>query len=398
MKVAYVTPYNPHDVVRAWSGTGHFIGRALEQQGVEVAYIGPLRERLGLYYKARQAFYRFLLGQHHLREFEAGTQRDWARQIERKLARIRPDVILSPGCFVNAVRTDVPIVHYADTTFASIHGFYEFYDALSAASLRNCMRVQEDALHQAERLVFSSSWAARSAIDDYGMPAGKVSVIPFGANLAAPPSADDVERFIAARAFRPCRLLFIGVEWKRKGGDLALEVARRLNASGIETILNVVGVAPEVDGPLPDFVRPLGFISKATPEGRARLDALLAESHFLIVPSRAEAYGIVFCEASAFGVPALSRSVGGITEIIRDGRNGRTFPLDAGPEPYADFVADLMRDRAAYDRLAHASRAEYEARLSWDVAGAALREVLEQASRRAPKPQDLAPFASASAS
>jgi glycosyltransferase involved in cell wall biosynthesis len=143
------------------------------------------------------------------------------------------------------------------------------------------------------------------------------------------------------------------------------------------TQLTLVGSGPDKPEALPDYVRPLGFVSKATEAGRRRLDELFAESHFLIVPSRAEAYGIVFCEASSFGLPSLAAKVGGIPTIVRDGVNGRTFPSDAPAAEYAEYVAGLMRDYEAYRRLAASAFAEYSARLNWNAAAAKVKVLLE---------------------
>jgi glycosyltransferase involved in cell wall biosynthesis len=137
-----------------------------------------------------------------------------------------------------------------------------------------------------------------------------------------------------------------------------------------------VGSLPENPGALPDFVRPLGFIDKATAEGRQRLDALFAESHFLIVPSRAEAFGIVFCEASSFAVPSLASQSGGIPSVVRDNYNGRTFPLDAPPGHFVQYVLGLMGDYSQYQQLARRAFAEYTTRLNWHTAAQTVNSLL----------------------
>jgi glycosyltransferase involved in cell wall biosynthesis len=375
MRIAFVSVEDPHDV-GSWSGLNYFISRALERQGLDLSYVGPLHARWETAYKVRQAFYRYGRRRTHIRQFEPGLMRAWGREVTRALRGIWPDAVLAPGAYhVLEARTDVPIVTYGDATFASLLGYYDRFSRLSAATVRNGHRLSRLSVARSAASVYSSAWAARSAVEDYGADPSHVHVVPFGANLEPPPSAEATDATIRARRYDRCRLLFLGVEWARKGGNLALAVAERLHEGGVPVELTVAGCAPVVAGPLPPFVRPLGFISKGTPEGRARLDALLAESHFLVVPSRAEAYGLVYCEASAFGVPSLARRTGGIP--VRDGVNGWTFPPDAGPEPYAERIVALMRDPEAHRSVCRTARAEYEARLNWDVAGAALRSILE---------------------
>ncbi len=110
----------------------------------------------------------------------------------------------------------------------------------------------------------------------------------------------------------------MGVDWHRKGGDIAYAVAKRLNQIGLPTELTVVGCQPLINEPIPKFVKSLGFIKKSAPEGKERLNRLIIESHFLILPSLADCTPMVFPEANSLGVPCLSTKVGGIPSIIQE--------------------------------------------------------------------------------
>jgi len=67
------------------------------------------------------------------------------------------------------------------------------------------------------------------------------------------------------------------------------------------------------------------------PSSAGLLADLFKGAHFVFIPSRAEAYGMAFAEANAFGVPAIGTATGGIPSIIRDGFNGYT--LRSRPAP-----------------------------------------------------------------
>ena len=219
----------------------------------------------------------------------------------------------------------------------------------------------------------------------YGADSNKVKVIPFGANIQCDRTAADVDKLIAARPMDRCNLLFLGKVWARKGGDTAVAVAEELNNSGLPTTLTLIGSQPPEGKVLPPFVRKTGFINKSDPAGLKQFNELIAGSHFLILPSRAEAFGIVFCEAASFGVPSLATRAGGIPTAIRDGGNGQTFPLDSPPAAYATFIRQHFANYAAYESLARTAFREYETRLNWGVSGATamghLRTMLEKRRR-----------------
>jgi glycosyltransferase involved in cell wall biosynthesis len=239
------------------------------------------------------------------------------------------------------------------------------------------------ALRQCQAACYSSEWAAQAAVERHGADAAKVHVLPFGANLDRRAAQEDLPALAAQRLKPPWRFLFVGVDWERKGATQAVEVVRQLNALGHPSELIVVGChPPKYAAALPDYVRAEGFISQHDPAGRERLSELFASSLFYLMPSRAEAYGIVFCEANVQGVPCLSTRTGGIPTIVHQGCNGALFDLDAPAGEYVDFVlAHTSYER--YLDLARGSLAAYQERLSWKVNIRKLQELLAAASGRA---------------
>ena len=149
-----------------------------------------------------------------------------------------------------------------------------------------------------------------------------------------------------------------------------------MNNSGLNTELTVVGCQPIIISKLPSFVKSLGFISKSTKEGKQRINQLLAESHFLILPSKSECYGIVFCEANALGVPCISRRVGGIPTIIKDDLNGKLFERDSDATEYCEYISNIFTNYTEYKKLALSAFNEYESRLNWKVAGQKVKELI----------------------
>src|SRR5262245_31781290 len=111
MNIAYVTTYDAHDP-GIWAGSGYHIARALEKQGLNLRFIGPLVERGALRLKAQQLAYQKLLGLALHRDREPVALEGYARQVERRLQDMPDvDVIFSPGTVAIArLRTRTPIV------------------------------------------------------------------------------------------------------------------------------------------------------------------------------------------------------------------------------------------------------------------------------------------------
>jgi glycosyltransferase involved in cell wall biosynthesis len=362
---------------RKWSGLGFYMARALEQQSNTLEYLGPLRVSRPWYVWTKKQMYTRVLKKNYLTNREPRVVTGFARQASRKLARVAVDVVFSPGTVPIAyLESDQPIVFWTDSAFAGMVDFYPEFTSLCRETLDNGSAIEAAALKRAALAIYSSDWAAQTAIREYGIAETKVHVVPFGANIDEAPTLDLVRTMVATRSTTICKLLFLGVSWFRKGGDIAVEVARELNAAGLPTELLVVGCKPRIPGPMPDFVRYRGTISRSSPTRLKQLKELMAESHFLLLPSRADCTPVVFGEANAFGVPCLATRVGGISSIIRDGANGATFARDAPVSSYCDYILNNFTSRIRYQDLALSSFREYETRLNWSVAGRAVTELM----------------------
>jgi glycosyltransferase involved in cell wall biosynthesis len=377
MKAAFVTEGDPFDV-RRWSGLYYYIAKALADQGIVVDPIGPLHRKYETLLKCKEAVFRYGFRRRHPRDREPVIAKHYARQI---LERLRPDhdFVFSVGTLaIPYLDCPQPIFFWSDATFDTIVDFYPMYSNLARETIRTGNALEEAALRRSRLAIYSSDWAAASAISRYGMDPQRVAVVPFGSNLDIEVSHAEAEAAVAARDDALCRLLFIGVEWERKGGPLTIEIAKALNESGRRAELDVVGPWPRGEE-APPFVNRLGFVDKGTREGQEQLRQLLLRSHFLLLPSRAECSAVVLSEAAAHAVPVVATNVGGLPTIVRDGINGMLFERDASALEYAIYIDSVLSLPDRYRQLALSSYAEWCRRLNWQVGGAAVRALIETA-------------------
>ena len=349
----------------SWPATAASMVQALEDAGHTVIRIKPTGPDNPLLWKAVQGIYR-MAGMRFHSERQEKVIRQLAASVNEQLKGIRPDLLLSSSSLpLPFIKVDCPMAFWTDATFSGMLGFYPEFSKLSRITVRNGAFFETLALQRAQMAIYSSEWAARSAIQDHGADPGKVHVIPFGPNLADPPGRSVVLENIADRGRSECRLLFIGYDWERKQGPLVVEVHRTLLARGIPSLLTVIGNEPDLTDR--DRITVLGALDKRIPEHDAIIKKELGRSHFLVVPSRAECFGLVYCEASAYGIPSIACDVGGVGTAVRDGINGMLFPLGVRPERIADRLIELWHDHDRYDRLAISARDHFEERLNWST-------------------------------
>lgn len=305
------------------------------------------------------------------RRYKYEQSRDLARRsavvFDRRLAETACDMVFAPVASpqIAGLEYSGPVVYATDATFELLRDQYDNFANLSRRSVREGHDVERRAIHRSDLLLYPSQWAARSAIEDYGADPRRVLVTPYGANLDPPPSREAV---LAREAPPRCTLLFLAREWARKGGDLVLATLADLARRGVDAEVVVCGVDPP-PGVSRDRLRVVPFLDKNVPEDRQRLSELLTASTFLFVPTRADCFPIVFCEASAHGLPVITTDVGGVGEAVRTGENGVVLPIEAGAADYAEVIESICRDGDGYRRLVVSTREAFDAHLNWDAWG-----------------------------
>ena len=365
MKIAYLTIDDPANV-NAWSGINAHMADALRQQdAVELVHIGPLRTFRTLISKLKACLLTVLSRKRYLWPRDPALLRAYARRAQRLLPP-DCDLIFSPGTEpISYLRTDKPIVFWTDAPFAAMLNYYPWYCGLSGAGRRDGMQADTLALRRARLAIYSSAWAADSAIHEHGGDPSKIRILPFGANLESTLTDTELETLILQRQARPWQLLLVGVDWMRKGADIALEVVGELNRRHFPSTLIVAGCQPRnsIDA-LSHYLKLEGFLDKQTKSGRLRLIELYRSALFYFMPSRAEASAIAYCEANAFGVPCLATDTGGVRSIIQDDVNGRCFAPDQPISDFADFILATVSS-GAYPAMCRNSLRLSREKLNW---------------------------------
>ncbi|MCU0434714.1 MAG: glycosyltransferase family 4 protein [Bacteroidia bacterium] len=371
LTLAFITVDDPRDK-RAWSGTNYFLMRTLQEYCGEVEALGP-------YTPQPQKFIAQVVNELSLRLFgrrydyrhSALFRRALGRYFSRKLKAGKYDAVIvsASNAAAAGLRTDLPVIYINDRSIPGAVGYHKILKQLWGFSLRQSVETDKLAISRSMHTVFCSQWAADSAALHKGVDLSRVRVIPFGANIENEPGPP------AAMPFPPqqIKLLFAGVNWHDKGGPVALQALEYLLAQGISAELVVCGCTPPVQHP---NMRVKGFLNKNIP---AEFEELLHEfrtAHFFLLPTRFEAYGLVFCESAAFGLPVLAPATGGIPTIVHHGETGFLLPPDAHGQAYAEKILELIHQPERWQQMRTQARARYEEVLNWKSFAQGLRPLL----------------------
>jgi len=368
MKLGFVGLQDPQSI-HSYSGTPYCMAAALKRQGCEIPFFLKLKQQEAALVGVKNKLSRVIRGKHIICERDRVVARHYPDQINAAVRRHEVDAVLGTSSFYMVTKNcRIPSVFWGDTTFAGVLNRYPYYKNLTKRSIDDCHSTEQQALDSCALAVFSNQWAADVASASYKVDPGKIRVIPYGANLFTKLNAVDIASCLRRRDERDWELLFVGVDWERKGAQIAVDTTAAVRARGINARLTLVGCVPPRTVNLPDYVTVIGKIDKSTLKGQALLSALYMQSHLLILPSRAECAAVSLAEASAHGVPSISTNVGGNSTLVEDGVNGYLLPLEAGPTDYANCALQLLADPSKYAALCWSSHQRFQAELNWDVA------------------------------
>ncbi|MDN5914567.1 MAG: glycosyltransferase family 4 protein [Pseudonocardia sp.] len=228
-------------------------------------------------------------------------------------------------------------------------------------------------LRGASAVVTTSRWAARRVVETHRIPAARVHVITPGVEPAP----------LAAPAPDGGRLLCVGAVTPTKGQDLLVEALARV--ADLHWACLLVGPLVRDPAHVADVRARIGRhglgdrIRLTGPRTGPALAATYAAADLLVLPSRAESYGMVVTEALARGVPVVAADVDGVPEALGRAPDGGLPGELVAPGDVAALAAALRRWLTGPDRR-RAARAAARLRRAgldgWDVTARRLAGVL----------------------
>lgn len=352
--LGFLSPHNPYDR-RTFSGTAFFAARALAKRPeLQLTILGP-----------------------HRRPNVLG------KILRRRRPTVNADRIEFDGldAVVGLVATplldrlisrhpNLPVLHVTDATPAFLRDAYGWQVPGNADAMETHVAAR------ASKIIFSSDVLAKRAPHDLQLPGLMSKTIPFGVNLEHLPDVCPQKP-----PLKELNLLFVGLDWERKGGDIAVTALEQLRAEGRVAHLTIVGRCPERLRNHPDITY-AGYLNKNRPKHADRLIQLYRNAHLLLVPSRADCTPMVLAEAMAHGTPALATDTGGISTVIGNGGTGQLLPPHASPGDWARTITEFVSRPDLYNFMSDACFDRAQNVLSWSQWAAEIEQVARHAASK----------------
>jgi glycosyltransferase involved in cell wall biosynthesis len=222
-------------------------------------------------------------------------------------------------------------------------------------------RFARRAFEEADSLVATSEWTKQSLVDDYDVAPERVTVVAPGI---------DLELFSACESRRNerVRILFVGADFRRKGGDVLLNIfRRRLRPRAELHIVTNADLTPEDD---------IFVYRSLTPNCESLLD-LYRTADIFALPTAGDCLAVALCEAMASSLPVVTTSVGAHAEVVQQGVNG--FIVDDS-DSLGDALEQLVEDERLRRQMGAAARSLAAERFDASKNATTLLDLLRRAA------------------
>jgi glycosyltransferase involved in cell wall biosynthesis len=269
-------------------------------------------------------------------------------------------VVTDPSYGPHLMRTDMTIAQ------ARRAGFFAVSE-LSRHRLEEAENVQKQILSTAAHVFAASRWVAGSLIHDCGVPPDRITVLYPSAELSVCAADCNPDR-------EGAEILFVGLDWERKGGPLLFEAFKLIQREVSGATLRVVGCRPTIRHP---GVHIEGRLDRSVPEQAERLAWCYRRASCFCMPSLFEPFGIAFAEAASIGLPAVSIDVGSRREAVIHGTTG-FLAERATPEALASALLKVVGDAEGQRALGEFAQIYAQRHFSWAAAVSIIETVVRE--------------------
>lgn len=236
---------------------------------------------------------------------------------------------------------NIPHFVYTDHTVLANKAYLDFNPQLDILN-EEWMCLERQIYRNASMVFTRSKSVMRSVIKDYSIEPARVKAIYYAPYIEQSSAVHNREKYANKT------VLFVGIEWERKGGPQLLEAFERVLEKLPTAQLIIVGCCPNV---LLRNVEVLGMVPSD------EVSACYERASVFCLPTRKEPFGIAFVEAMNHCLPLVGTRTGAIPEFIDDGKNG-----------YLVDVGDTVNlSRKLVDLLENPEKCEAFGRKSGDV-------------------------------
>jgi glycosyltransferase involved in cell wall biosynthesis len=346
----------------------------------EVRYVGPIDPPVILHEKAlsktrrlmgRQGTFFFFSGRRLraiAKEFKSADDSDARLTFFHGFT---PWILTMPGR---------PYIAWSDCTFRDYVDIFSDRRQFEEGDLERIATAEVLWLRGAQRVLFTSVWAANRAIDQCALDPSRVASVGIFGNVDMP----EQDAFTGGKNF-----VFASTNFVAKGGEVVLSAFQIVRSRHADATLTIIGDRPK-HGLVSSGITCTGLLRKEVPSERQLMQEILGQARALVHPTTTDIAPLSVVEAAYVGCPVISSRRFAIPELVDDNRTGLLLDDSGDASAVAEAMCWMLENPAEYERMRgdawkkgrESTRSNFAQRLRRE-----LDSVIGQTQRKRPAPK-----------
>lgn len=217
-------------------------------------------------------------------------------------------------------------------------------------------------IYQDATMIFTmGSLPSYSLINQYKIPKEKVLTVFAGSNAV-------IENFNRPDKYYSQNILFVGVEWERKGGPILLKVFSNVLKRYPDATLTIVGCSPKnISVPNCNIVGliPLESISE-----------YYNSANVFCLPTLREPFGMVFIEAMNYRLPIIANNIGSLSDFVINDYNG--YLIENNVNDYTEAICRLFDNPEKCKIMGENGYQYAQSKFTWEIVGKTIKSNIDK--------------------
>jgi glycosyltransferase involved in cell wall biosynthesis len=239
---------------------------------------------------------------------------------------------------------------YTDHTFIQNLSYPDFNRTRMPS--KTWLQYERDIYNNADVNFTMSSNISDSLLKDYDISPEKVYLVGAGSNIKLDPI------MLEERNYGAKRIIFVGRDWKRKGGPILVSAFEKILDVHPDAQLVIIGCNPDIN------------LKNVTVTGDISLNEVAkyySQSSIFCLPTRIEPFGIVFLEAMMYSLPVVATNVGAIPDFIGEENGILVEPNNV--EQIYESLLKLLNDISLCRSMGKQGFKKYQEKYTWEKVG-----------------------------
>jgi glycosyltransferase involved in cell wall biosynthesis len=352
----WISPYHPDDARGGWKSMQFHLLRALEAQLGAARRVAPVEVPEEFVGKWASRIQKKLGIPRRYACYSESRLTAFAETVHGRLAdNSGPVVFFGPLPFVKC-RPAAPYYIYTDGAFFIHYRDYNQDHSHDPNDIKRIEAAEAEFMRRSAGVWCSSQWVADRITREYGLEAGKAMFVGTGPGDVPPP---------VPPVCWGNYLVMIAADFERKGGRLAAESVAEARKLGADINLKFIGAEPPPEVLALPFVEWCGWLDMKTADDRSKFAKILSQAGAQILLSRNDLTPLAIAEAATCSKATIATAVGGIPEMIQDGKTGWLIRPEASPAEIGARLAEIFKQPAKLAEAGNATAAFCAENWSW---------------------------------